>query len=97
MAYPAQFRQRSSLLQTSFPWSEDSPLVFSQGTIRVCAQTANRNISFGNLWICDIFFCPPGLMMMSPLYPWGKPCSTGTHNETVKNLTLFSAIINGLW
>ena len=26
---------------------------------------------------------------MSPLYPCGKPCSTGTHNETMKKLTLF--------
>ena len=25
-----------------------------------------------------------------------KPCSTGTHNETVKQLALFSAIINGV-
>ena len=25
------------------------------------------------------------LMTMSPLYPCGKPCSRGTHNETVKN------------
>ena len=29
-------------------------------------------------------------MTMSPLYPCGKLCSTGTHNETVKNLVLFS-------
>ena len=27
---------------------------------------------------------------MSPSYPCGKPCSTGTHNENVKGLTLFS-------
>ena len=33
---------------------------------------------------------------MSPLYPCGKPCSRGTHNETVKNLALFSSIINGI-
>ena len=33
---------------------------------------------------------------MSPLYPCGKPCSTGTRNETVKKLTLFSAIGNGI-
>ena len=33
-------------------------------------------------------------MMISPLYPFGKPCSTGTHNETVKKLTLFFAFIN---
>ena len=36
------------------------------------------------------------LMTMSPLYPCGKPCSTGTHNETVKKLALFSAIIIGI-
>ena len=30
-------------------------------------------------------------MTMSPLYPSGKPCSTGTHNETVKNLALSPA------
>ena len=35
-------------------------------------------------------------MTMSPLYPCGKPCSRGTHNETVKNLALFSSIINGI-
>ena len=35
-------------------------------------------------------------MAMSPLYPSGKPCSTGTHNATVKKLTLFSAIINAI-
>ena len=34
------------------------------------------------------------LMMMSPLYPCGKPCSKETHNETVKKLTLLSAVIN---
>ena len=34
--------------------------------------------------------------MMSPLYPCGKPCSTKTPNETVKKLTLFSAIINAI-
>ena len=33
---------------------------------------------------------------MSPLFPCGKPCSRGTHNETVKNSALFSAIINGI-
>ena len=31
------------------------------------------------------------LMTMSPLYSCGKPCSTGTHNETVKNLTQLTA------
>ena len=28
--------------------------------------------------------------------PCGRPCSTGTQNETVKRLTPFSAIINGI-
>ena len=36
------------------------------------------------------------LMTTSPLYPCGKPCSRGTHHETVKNLALFSSIINGI-
>ena len=36
------------------------------------------------------------LMTMSPLYPCGKPCSRGTHNEKLKNLALFSSIINGI-
>ena len=36
------------------------------------------------------------LMRMSPLYPCGKLCSKGTHNETLKNLALFSSIINGI-
>ena len=31
---------------------------------------------------------------MSPLYPCSKPCSTGTHTETVKKLTKFLAFIN---
>ena len=35
-------------------------------------------------------------MTMNPLNPCVKPCSTGTHNETVKKLTSFSAIINGI-
>ena len=35
-------------------------------------------------------------MTMSPLHPCGKPWSAGTHNETVKNLALFSEIINGI-
>ena len=30
------------------------------------------------------------LMTMSPLYPCRKPCSRGTHNETVKNFAFFS-------
>ena len=33
-------------------------------------------------------------MAIGPLYPCSKPFSTGPHNETVKKLTLFSAIIN---
>ena len=28
--------------------------------------------------------------------PGGKPCSRGTHNETVKRLPLFFAVINGI-
>ena len=36
------------------------------------------------------------LVTMSPLYPCGTPCSTGTHNGTVKILTLLSVIINGM-
>ena len=36
------------------------------------------------------------LMTMSPSYPCGKPRSRGTHNETAKNLALFSSIINGI-
>ena len=44
--------------------------------------------------LCDIIV-NVRLMTMSPLYPCGKPCSTGTHIETVKKLALFSAIING--
>ena len=34
------------------------------------------------------------LMMISPLYPCGKPWSTRSHNETVQNLILFSVIIS---
>ena len=30
-------------------------------------------------------------MAMSPLHRCGKPCSTGTRNETVKNLALSPA------
>ena len=33
---------------------------------------------------------------MSLLFPCGKPCSRGIRNETVKNLALFSSIINGI-
>ena len=36
------------------------------------------------------------LTTMSAFQPCGQPCSTGTLNETVKNLTLLSAIINGI-
>ena len=35
-------------------------------------------------------------MTVCPLYPCGKPSSTGTRNETVKKLTLFSTIISGI-
>ena len=31
------------------------------------------------------------LMTMRPFYSCGKPCSTGTHNETAKNLALSPA------
>ena len=31
-------------------------------------------------------------MTMSLLYPCGEPCSTGTHNTTVKKLAPFSGI-----
>ena len=37
----------------------------------------------------------PRLMTMNPLYPYGKPSSTGTHDKTLKKLALFAAIING--
>ena len=30
-------------------------------------------------------------MTMSPFYPCDKPCSRGTHNETMKNLALTPA------
>ena len=33
---------------------------------------------------------------MNPLYPCSKPCSTRTHNDTGKKLTLYSTIINGI-
>ena len=36
------------------------------------------------------------LMTMSLLYPCGKPCSRGTHDETMKTLALFFSIINGI-
>ena len=39
------------------------------------------------------------IMTMSPLKlipVGGKPCSRGTHNETVKRLPLFFAVINGI-
>ena len=36
------------------------------------------------------------LMTMSPMYICSQPCSTGTHNETVKKLTLFSALMKGI-
>ena len=35
-------------------------------------------------------------MTIRPMYPCGKPCSKGTRNETVKNLALFSSIMNGI-
>ena len=41
------------------------------------------------------YFSPPLdyrlIIMVSPLNPCGKSCSTGTRNETVKKLSLFSA------
>ena len=40
--------------------------------------------------------CRIRLMTRSLLYPCGKPCSRGTHNETVIILALFSSIINGI-
>ena len=40
--------------------------------------------------------CRTRHMKMSPLYPCGKPCTTGSHNKTVKKLNLFSAIISGI-
>ena len=55
-----------------------------------------RNNLFGKISIEGIFNFHPRLMTMSPLYPCGKPCSRGTHHETVKNLALFSSIINGI-
>ena len=41
--------------------------------------------------------CSTRLMTMKPLCPWSKPCSTGTHNETVKKLALFSIFCNHQW
>ena len=35
-------------------------------------------------------------MTMNPLYPRGKPCSIGTHNQTARNQTLFLAIVHGV-
>ena len=42
------------------------------------------------------FKCSRKLMTMSLLYPCGKPCSTGTHNEEEKKPALFSAIIHSM-
>ena len=36
----------------------------------------------------------PWLLTMGSFYPSGKPCSTWTHNETARQLTLLSAFIN---
>ena len=36
------------------------------------------------------------LMTISSLYACGESCSRGTHDETAKNLALFSSIINGI-
>ena len=58
---------------------------------------ANINEHRGNATVVgvvslyDVSLAYIRLMTMSPLYPGGKPCSTRTHNETVKNLALFSA------
>ena len=46
-----------------------------------------------NHWVAFFPETPCRLMAMSPLYPCGKPCSTGPHNQTVKNLAPFSAIM----
>ena len=53
-----------------------------------------ENRAKGQVFHC--FIMRPRLMTMSPLYPCGKPCSRGTHHETVKNLALISSIINGI-
>ena len=47
-------------------------------------------------WKCHPRILNPRLMTMSPLYPYCKPCSKGTHKETLKNLALFSSVINGI-
>ena len=44
---------------------------------------------YGQVSHCVIL--SPRLMTMSPFYPCGKPCSRGTHNETVKNPALSPA------
>ena len=52
-----------------------------------------QNRNFG---VTPFLNCHIRLAMMSPSYLCGKPCSRGTHNEAVKNLALFFAIINGI-
>ena len=73
------------LFSTSF-----FPFVFAR-TVGLQATNALTPLKVRRaVWVCT------RLMMISPLYPNGKPCSRGTHNETVKNLALFSSIINGM-
>ena len=68
-----------------------------------CARNVGSlRVAAGLLWFVmsatgfEPAWVDPRLMTISPLYPCGKPCSRGTDNETVKNLVLFSSIINGI-
>ena len=81
------------LLVTSAPYIRSEPRL-----AQIYLNYINSNL-LHICHVCHIFqvVCwkeQPRIMTMSPLYPCGKPCSRGTRHETVKNLALFSSIIN---
>ena len=69
--------------------------VDNKPVIPLYQQASLATLSYKN--IESRYIIQTRLMTMSSLYPCGKPCSTTeTHNETVKELALFFAIINGI-
>ena len=57
--------------------------IVSSSTTRDGHETPLFLLTYDNAFLVSLRSC-------------GKPCSRGTHNETVRNLALFSSIINGI-
>ena len=85
-----QKREGESVLKscsyTCVAVSPDGKTVFAVGSDRTLKEITDGQVSLISFALIDQYSLSivnfnPGFMTMSPLYPCGKPCSTGTRNQ----------------